>query len=130
MKTLSSANKTKQIGTATENIACQHLKNNGLTLITKNFSHRMGEVDLIMKDKNVIVFIEVRYRKNTNYGYPEETVTFKKQKKIKSTALLFIAKNPEYKNTQPRFDVVAMMPNGSDSSKNDNIAINWIKNAF
>lgn len=121
------AKNTRGIGNLTEDIACQHLTKNGLTLVTKNFNHRIGEIDLIMKDKNNIVFIEVRYRKNINYGRPEETVTFKKQKKIKSTALLFIARHSEHKNCQPRFDVVAMT---TDNNCKDNISINWIQNAF
>jgi len=122
--TLSTTNHTREIGNVTEGIALHHLIENGLTLITQNFNVRLGEIDLIMKENNTIVFVEVKYRKNTNYGYPEETVTVKKQKKIRSTALLFIAKNSQYKNFQPRFDVVALLPNGSSMS------INWIKNAF
>ncbi len=126
LNSTNSTNHTRAVGNETEDIACQYLKKNGLILITKNFSHRIGEIDLIMKHNNFIVFIEVRYRKNTNYGYPEETVTLKKQKKIKTTALLFLAKHSEFKNTQPRFDVVAMMP---DNNTN-NMSINWIQNAF
>jgi len=120
-------NNTKEIGSVTEDIALQYLKKNGLTLITKNFNVRIGEIDLIMKHNDSIVFIEVRYRKNTNFGFPEETVTFKKQKKIKATALLFIAKNAKFKNIQPRFDVVAMTPDNGSAS---NMSINWIQNAF
>jgi len=121
------SNNTREIGNITENIACQHLSKNGLILVTRNFNQRIGEIDLIMKDKDNIVFIEVRYRKNINHGYPEETITFKKQKKIKSTALLFIAKHSEYKNFQPRFDVVAMT---TDNNCKNNLSINWIQNAF
>ncbi len=124
---LISANHTKEVGSVTEEIAYQHLKKQGLTLITKNFTSRMGEIDLIMKDNDAIVFIEVRYRKNSNFGSPEETVTFKKQKKIKTTALLFIAKNSIYKNIQPRFDVIGMTPTTNNSNS---MSINWIKNAF
>ncbi len=121
---LNSVNNSKELGSITEEIALQHLTNNGLTLITKNFSHRIGEIDIIMQDKTAIVFIEVRYRKNTNFGLPEETVTLKKQKKIQSTALIYISRNPKYKNVQPRFDVVALTPNAKE------LSINWIKNAF
>jgi len=122
---LSSEQKSSDIGKVTEDIAYQYLKDNGLSFIAKNFSYRLGEIDLIMKHKDCVVFIEVRYRKNSNYGYPEETISEKKQRKIKSTALLFIAKNSTYKNVQVRFDVVALMPN-----KTNNLSINWIQNAF
>jgi putative endonuclease len=118
------ANHTREVGSITENIALQYLEGNGLLLVTKNFSHKIGEIDLIMTDKDNLVFVEVRYRKNTNFGLPEETVNYKKQIKIKKTAMIFISKNIKYKNSQPRFDVVAMTPNG------ENISINWIKNAF
>jgi len=122
------ANHTRAIGSVTENIALQHLKENGLSLVTKNFNHKIGEIDLIMVDKDSLVFIEVRYRKNTNYGLPEETVNYKKQTKIKKTAMIFMSQNGQYKNVQPRFDVVAMTPNKSGSG--DNMLINWIQNAF
>ncbi|VAW99220.1 hypothetical protein MNBD_GAMMA22-1466 [hydrothermal vent metagenome] len=121
---LSSVKSTKKLGNLTEEMALKYLLDNGLTLIKKNFSHRIGEIDIIMQDKTAIVFIEVRYRKNTNFGFPEETVTYKKQKKIKSTALIYISRNPKFKNAQPRFDVVAMTPNDEE------LSINWIKNAF
>ncbi|MFV2060510.1 MAG: YraN family protein [Gammaproteobacteria bacterium] len=119
---------TREIGNITEDIALQFLEKNGLLLITKNFNSKMGEIDLIMEEKNTLVFIEVRYRKNTNYGLPEETVGYKKQTKIQKTALLFISKNPRYKNIQPRFDVVAMTPDNKTSG--NNMSINWIQNAF
>ena len=122
------ANHTRAIGTATEDIALQHLEQKGLSLITKNFNHKIGEIDLIMTDKDSLVFIEVRYRKNTNYGLPEETVNYKKQTKIKKTAMIFMSQNTQYKNAQPRFDVVAMTPNKTGNG--DNMLINWIQNAF
>jgi len=118
---------TREVGQQTEEIALQYLQENGLTLVEKNFSHKIGEIDIIMRDQtahDTLVFVEVRYRKNSNYGSPEETVTKKKQQKIKSTAQIFIAKNSQFKNIQPRFDVVAMTPG------NSNIIMNWIKNAF
>lgn len=113
-------------GKAAEEIACNHLKKNGLTFIDKNFFSRYGEIDLIMKDQETLVFIEVRYRKNMDYGGALESITRSKQKKIQSTALYYMQKKGGEFNT--RFDVVALT--GNNINKQDNLSIEWIKNAF
>lgn len=102
-------------GKAAEEIACNHLKKNGLTFIDKNFFSRYGEIDLIMKDQETLVFIEVRYRKNMDYGGALESI-----------ALYYMQKKGGEFNT--RFDVVALT--GNNINKQDNLSIEWIKNAF
>lgn len=113
-------------GKEAEKIACDHLKNNGLKFIDNNFYSRYGEVDLIMQDQDTLVFIEVRYRKNLDYGGALESITPSKQKKIRTTALYYMQKKGREFNT--RFDVVALT--GSDINKQNNLSIEWIKNAF
>lgn len=109
-------------GKAAEQLACDYLKKNGLKLIEKNFHSRYGEIDLIMQHQNTLVFIEVRYRKNQNYGGAKESVTPCKQKKIQKTALYYMqTKGHEF---NARFDVIAM------GGENKNLNIEWIKNAF
>jgi len=109
-------------GRVAEQLACDYLIKNGLKLIDKNFHSRYGEIDLIMQQQNTLVFIEVRYRKNQNYGGAKESVTPSKQQKIQKTALFYMQqKGREY---NARFDVVAM------SGNNKNLNIEWIKNAF
>ena len=113
-------------GKAAEEIACSYLKKNGLKLIDKNFYSRYGEVDLIMKDQDTLVFIEVRYRKNLDYGGALESVTPTKQKKIQTTALYYMQKKGSEYNS--RFDVVALT--GNDINNQNKLSIEWIQNAF
>ncbi|OCG17415.1 YraN family protein [Gilliamella sp. App6-5] len=114
------ANK-KQIGEYYENIACQYLLNKGLIFLAHNIQFRQGEIDLIMLDKDCIVFVEVRYRKNANFGDAEMTVTLNKQNKIKQAAQLWmIEQNLNIEGTEFRFDVFAIT---GKSQK-------WIINAF
>ena len=109
-------------GKAAEELACNHLKKNGLSLIDKNFHSRHGEVDLIMQHHDALVFIEVRYRKNLDYGGAKASVTPAKQQKIQKTALYYMQKKGREFNA--RFDVVAI------TGENNNLTIEWIKNAF
>lgn len=115
----------REIGDQAEAIACSYLKKQGLSLITTNFNSRLGEIDLIMRDavNDNTVFIEVRYRKNDNYGGAAVSVTPQKQKKIIQTALLYMQKySPD---TAARFDVIAI-----EGDLNGAYEINWIVDAF
>ena len=106
-----------------EKIARQHLKKQGLSFLEANFSSRMGEIDLIMKDVDTLVFVEVRYRKNSKFGSPLETITPNKQRKIRLTAESYLAKHA-LQNADCRFDTVGLSGNLSSAT------IDWIKNAF
>ena len=109
-------------GKACEKLACDYLKKNGLKLIDKNFHSRYGEIDLIMLHQDMVVFIEVRYRKNQNFGGAKASVTLSKQQKIKKTALFYMQKKGRELNA--RFDVIAM------TGEQNSPSIEWIKNAF
>ena len=110
----------KQIqGNAQEARACEFLKSEGLSLITQNFSCRMGEIDLIMQDKNSLVFVEVRYRANKQFGGAVASVTKSKQRKIIRTALFYQQRYAPKSNM--RFDVIGI-ENGNE--------IQWIPSAF
>lgn len=111
----------KQIGKHYENIACQYLLKQGLLLIAKNSQYPLGEIDLIMQDKQCLVFVEVRYRKNANFGDAAITVTLSKQMKIKQAAQLWmLSENLNIEDTEFRFDIFAI------TGKNQQ----WIINAF
>ena len=71
---------SKKTGTAYEIIAANYLKEQGVQIIEMNYRISRGEIDIIGKDKNVLVFIEVKYRKNASYGQPWEAILIKKQK--------------------------------------------------
>ena len=114
----------KLLGNIGEEKAYHFLKKQGLKLIEKNFYSRFGEIDLIMLDKNTLVFIEVRSRKNMGFGSPLESITSVKQKKLRKTADFFFLKNVNYSKMPARFDVILIPP----TSGND--PINWLQNAF
>ena len=109
-------------GKESEKLACTYLKKQGLIFIDKNFYCRFGEIDLIMQHQNTLVFIEVRYRKNQNFGGAKESITPKKQNKIQKTALIYMQKKGREYNA--RFDVIAI------SGESPNLNIEWIQNAF
>ena len=99
--------------------AAEYLCSQGLKLVDSNYHSRMGEIDLIMQDGDSIVFVEVRYRKNSHYGGAAMSITPAKQRKIALTALHYLqSKNKT--NEVCRFDAVTISVSG----------LNWIKNAF
>ncbi len=110
----------KKRGNKAEQQACEHLQSNGLTLLEKNFSTKAGEVDLIMRDDETLVFVEVRYRKNADFGGAAASVTAKKQQRIIKAALAYQQKHMP--QSSMRFDVVAI--------EGDNEDIDWITSAF
>lgn len=109
-------------GSEYEQFAETFLKNQGMQFICKNFLALKGEIDLIFVDRQTLVFVEVKYRNHSRYGFAAEMVSFKKQQLIIRTAEIFLKQNPVYQNLPCRFDVIAI--NGN----NDNL--DWIKNAF
>lgn len=109
-------------GKAAEELACTFLQKKGLHLIDKNFHSRYGEIDLIMQHHDTLVFIEVRYRKNNDFGGAIASITPGKQQKIHKTALFYMQKKGREFNA--RFDVIAF--NGKDN----NLTTEWIQNAF
>lgn len=124
---------SRGIGAELEHIACQHLINHQLTLINQNYTTRFGEIDLIMRDIDMLVFVEVRYRRNIKFGHPIESITKVKQNKMLTTALHYLSHNNQYKNTQYRFDVVTILGNITKIRRdfNNNLIepyINWYKN--
>lgn len=117
----------KKQGDVAESLAYDFLLKQGLVLLDRNFHTRAGEVDLIMQEKNdqdTLVFIEVRYRKNADYGGAAASITPKKQQRIIKAALAYQQKHAP--QSSMRFDVIAI--EGDNIAKQPNI--DWIKNAF
>ena len=107
-----------------ESLALDHLREMGLTLLAQNYHARFGEIDLIMKDGDTTVFLEVRYRADNLYLNALETIDAKKCSRIIKTSLHYLQKHRDAFNKTCRFDV--MIIHGSA----DNPGIRWIKNAF
>ncbi|WP_426723866.1 YraN family protein [Enterobacter cloacae complex sp. 302F9] len=111
----------KQTGDAWELKARRWLEGKGLRFVAANVRGRGGEIDLIMKDGQTIVFVEVRFRQSSRFGGAAASVTLAKQQKLLQTAHLWLARhNGSFDTVDCRFDVVAFTGN----------AIDWLKNAF
>lgn len=110
----------RQVGKEKEELAALFLRKNGCQIYEKNYRCKIGEIDLIASDGEYLVFVEVKYRKDSRNGYPQEAVTLKKQRTVTKVALWYMMKNG-WSNTLPsRFDVIAICGN----------EIFWHKNAF
>lgn len=96
---------TKEIGNFGEAAACEFLEKQGITVLKRNFYARCGEIDVIAKDGETIVFAEVKTRASKNFGVPSEFVDYKKQEKIIQTALFYLGND----DTDMRFDVIEVM---------------------
>lgn len=114
--------KARQFGQWAEVYAKDFLISKGLRLVEENYRSRFGEIDLIMQDQRVLVFIEVRARTRSDYGHGAMSVTRTKQQKIIRTAALYIQRVNMHNKATMRFDVVSI--DGKTS------ALTWIKNAF
>ncbi|NMM65675.1 YraN family protein [Clostridium sp. P21] len=115
----------KEIGFLGEDIADNYLRQIGYTILDRNFSCRIGEIDIIGRDGNHICFIEVKTRYGSLYGNPCEAVTYSKQQKIFKTAEIYIMKKKLFKFNF-RFDVIEIIFNNSNSIP----SIRLIKDAF
>lgn len=116
----------KQVGQQAEDQACAYLLSHGLKLVWRNFVCKVGEVDLIMRDNQTLVFIEVRYRnKKSQFGSAAESVHAYKQKKIIKAASFFLLTQKRFRDFPCRFDVISMSSEHQASEE-----ILWIKDAF
>ncbi len=95
-----------QKGIAGERRACDYLVTEGYTVLAQNFRAGRGEIDIIASKDNCICFIEVKYRKNNKFGYPEVFVTDKKLRKIQETADVYVHLFDWHGRI--RFDVIAI----------------------
>jgi putative endonuclease len=104
---MNGVNKRKR-GSLGEEIACDYLIKNGMTVIEKNYRYGHGEIDIICKDNDTVVFVEVKYRRSLKYGEPEFAITKNKQRQIRKIAEAYLY---EKKITdQPcRIDVITIV---------------------
>lgn len=108
-------------GAQAEQQAAQYLRQHGLNLVAQNYRSRFGEIDLIMRDGAVLVFVEVRLRRNADFGGAAASIDTRKQQRIIRTAQQYLS---TLANMPPcRFDVVLI-----DDAQGKQMQ--WIKNAF
>ena len=116
---------SKQKGNWAENIACQWLVKQGLTLKQKNFYTKYGEIDLIMSDPTQLIFLEVKYRKNNHFGSAEASITAQKCRRVVTAVETYLLINNYGSNHPLRFDAITVVP-ARDAHLD--CTINWIKN--
>ncbi len=114
----------KELGDRGEDIAIDFLRNEKYEIIERNYRYGHGEIDIIAKNKNILIFIEVKTRKNLEYGRPELAVTKSKQRQIRKIAEAYLVEK-NISDIDCRIDVVAIL-----LKKNLPPEINHIENAF
>jgi putative endonuclease len=110
----------QQIGRAAEDAAVAFLISQGLEIIARNFRRRLGELDVVARERDTLIIVEVRKRAGNRFGGAAASVDFRKQAKLRRAAALFLEQRRDLAGLRVRFDVVALSPTG----------IEWIKHAF
>lgn len=113
----------KLTGRRGEAAAAEYLKKKKYKIVGLNYRCRFGEIDVIAENRKYVVFTEVKLRKSAAFAEAKEFVTAAKQRRILTTAQLYLQQNPTEK--QPRFDVIEIYGDGGDIQM-----INHIENAF
>lgn len=116
---------TKTIGDFGENAAREYLEKKGYIFLDKNYRTRYGEIDIIMLDNDTTVFIEVKTRKTSSFGFASEYVDYKKQDRIRKTCISYTRSE----DVAMRFDIVEVYYKNSNDNLNVT-KINHIENAF
>ncbi len=98
----------RKTGKEGEEIACKFISELGYQILERNYQYGHGEIDIIAKDGDIIVFIEVKYRKSLEYGYPEDSITKNKKNQIRKTAEAYIYQKNIY-DQSCRIDVISIL---------------------
>lgn len=115
----------RTVGLRVENRVVRYLERRGLKRIAKNVNTRRGELDLVMLDDQIVVFLEVRFRGHGSRVRASLTVDAPKQRRILYAARSFLANRPEYYDYTCRFDVV-----GVDRTPAGTLRVDWVRDAF
>ena len=107
-------------GQTAEKIAADFLSARGLTIICRNYRCRMGELDIVAKDGETLIFVEVRCRADNRYGHALDSIDRAKKKRLISAAACFLT---QYESCPCRFDVITMDRLSMDT-------VNWMMDAF
>jgi putative endonuclease len=112
------------LGKLGEKISLHYLKNKNYKIIAKSYRQFRGEIDIVAYEQDTLVFVEVKTRKSRDYGFPEESVTFSKQRQIRKVAQGFLAKN-NLQDVECRFDVISL-----SFDEKEGYSLHHLKNAF
>lgn len=110
----------RHAGDRAENSACAFLESQGFTIVARNFLRRVGELDIVARDGDVLVVVEVRTRSRDDYGGAAASIGPAKQRRIAATAALFLQAHPGLRHCRVRFDVIVLRDGN----------IEWLQHAF
>jgi putative endonuclease len=99
----------KELGALGEKIAQAYLKENGFTIIKKNYRSESGEIDIIASNKDWTIFVEVKTRTGSAFGSPQESIDFSKVERIRKAAIAFLKDNMPEGKKSIRFDVASII---------------------
>jgi len=117
-------NSRQRLGQRGETLACRHLKKQGYQILEQNYRTRLGEIDIIARQGDSLVFVEVKTRRSARYGSPALAITPQKQKKLSVNALSYL-KYTRQMDSRARFDVVLIRTGSSGAPE-----VEIIQNAF
>ncbi len=115
---------SRAAGDRGEDRAAKFLQRRGLTLLDRNVTLRVGELDLVMADGQTLVFVEVRLRREDGLVAADESVSVAKRRRLARAAGAYLARNENLADRPARFDVVAIHARGNNNE------ITWIQDAF
>ncbi len=113
----------KERGKSAEDLAEEYLRGLGYEIVARNYMVSHNEIDIIAKDRNYLVFVEVRSKSSTSFGKPEESMSIGKRKQVRKAAEMYLMQNP-YINLLIRLDFIGVTYNEGKAE------INHLKNAF
>lgn len=114
----------RQLGLKGEQIACHYLQNKGYKILRRGFRSNRKEIDIIAAEHQTAIFVEVKARRKTQFGFPEEAVDSAKQEKIKMAAAAWLREQP-FNFRECRFDVISVI-----FTSDEDYEINHLQDAF
>ena len=112
------------LGAAAEDAACAFLLARGLQLIARNVRYRFGELDLVMREGETIVFVEVRRRKGGRFGDGAASVDHRKRRRLRLAARAWLASKRALDDAPCRFDIASVRADA------DRLVVDWTRDAF
>jgi putative endonuclease len=99
--------KAKPLGRKGENLAASYLREQGWEILERNYRTKLGEIDLVCRDRDSIVFVEVKTRASADFARPDESVTQRKQAKLRRLVEDYLVKH-NLESSEVRFDVLGV----------------------
>ena len=115
----------QRVGNQAEALAEQIMLRAGLSCLARNYRCKQGELDLVMRHADTVVFVEVRYRRTSRWGDAVESIDWRKQRRVIAAAQHYLLTHPHLADNPCRFDVVTAHGNPADLG-----SYNWIRQAF